>query len=275
MNRKFRTFFLLALLPGCVQLYTQASVPEVSLSVDLVAWGDDISGLSVKSTSNGKTYTAMGFRYSEPIAYSGPALMEIHRRNGSEPNPANSLQGEQMTPARTGTKSQEIASNSAAKESPLTRELDKRREENPSLVALVALPTYGSSHVTVLLAPAANGTLMSYVIDDDSTKLPSDHIRVQNLSPMPIMMRFDGKFSVELPSRESVTIPVKNEYVIYELAYKKGEHWRMHENNIIRVSRTERTQMLVLRSNNSYFTSSDGSMGGFLQTVTLRRRTEK
>lgn len=45
----------------------------------------------------------------------------------------------------------------------------------------------------------------------------------------------------------------------------------MQENNIIPVRPAEQAQMLILKSENSYFTSSDGSRGGFLQIVTLRR----
>jgi hypothetical protein len=59
--------------------------------------------------------------------------------------------------------------------------------------------------------------------------------------------------------------------LIYELAYKAGEEWKMQENNIIPVRATEQAQMMILKSGNQFFLSTDGSSGGFLQIVTLRR----
>ena len=49
------------------------------MKIDLVAWGDDISGLSFKSGAGKGDITALGFRYSEPVPYSGPAVMEIYQ----------------------------------------------------------------------------------------------------------------------------------------------------------------------------------------------------
>jgi len=252
-----------------------AQEEAITVSIDFVAWGNDIGGLYMGADKNKETFTARAFNYSSSVQYTGPALLKLYKTgNGDVKVSYESLTDEERDnlsrPLLEGQSNDEASANGQ-----LPEQLAKLREGDPSLVALVALPTNGSSHVTVLLAPAAEGTLMSYVIDDDSAELPLGHIRVRNLSPVPIMMRFDRKVSREIPSRGSVTMPVEKDYVIYELAYKEGEKWRMHENNIIRVSPGEQTQMFVLRSNNSYFTSSDGSTGGFLQKVTLRRGSEK
>jgi hypothetical protein len=59
--------------------------------------------------------------------------------------------------------------------------------------------------------------------------------------------------------------------LIYELSYLQGKEWKYQENNIVRVSPEEQTQMLALRSENEFFVSSGGSIGGFLQNVVLRR----
>jgi hypothetical protein len=45
----------------------------------------------------------------------------------------------------------------------------------------------------------------------------------------------------------------------------------MQENNLLKVMPDEQAQMIILKSDDSYFKSSDGSRTGFLQVVTLRR----
>ena len=152
----------------------------------------------------------------------------------------------------------------------LALELEKRRKKAPSLVALAALPS-GCSRATVLLAPADGETYTSYVIDDDPSKLPPGQLRIHNLSPLEILVRCNGKQQKELKTRESFISPAENQQIIYELAYKAGDEWKMQENNIIPIRDNEQTQMMILKSKNSFFQSTDGSSGGFLQIVTLRR----
>ena len=121
------------------------------------------------------------------------------------------------------------------------------------------------------MAPADAGTFTAYVIDDDPSKLPLGQLRIHNLSPLPVAMRCNGKPDKELKTRETFIVPAKTEQLIYELAYKLGDEWKMQENNVIPVRATEQAQMIILKSDNSFFLSTDGSSGGFLQIVTLRR----
>ena len=52
---------------------------DVSMKIDVVAWGDEIKGLSFKPGSSKGDISAMGFRYSKPVAYSGPVVMAIYQ----------------------------------------------------------------------------------------------------------------------------------------------------------------------------------------------------
>lgn len=144
---------------------------------------------------------------------------------------------------------------------------DKDHENKP----LAALPATGCRRATVLLAPADGETFSTFVIDDDPSKLPMGQLRIHNLSPLPIALRCNGKQGKELKTSEAFVVPAQNGQLIYELAYKLGEEWKMLENNIIALPPTEQFQMMVLKSDNSFFLSTDGSSGGFLQVVTLRR----
>ena len=220
----------------------------VSMKVDLVAWGESISGLSLKSAKSENTVTALAFQYSKPVNYAGPALMEIHRQADSD-TPQAAAEGV-------------VAGIPAA--------LAARRKEDPTLVSLVPLPS-ASRHVTVLLAPAAGGTYQPYVIDDDPAKLPLGRLRIHNLSPFPIAMRCNSNTGSELKTKETMVVEPRNHEVIYELAYQKEGEWVMQENNITTVKEDEQAQLVVLKSSAGFFTSQDGSGSGFLQTVVLRR----
>jgi hypothetical protein len=249
-----------------------AQEPAISMKVDLVAWGDDISGLSLKPGQSNATLTAKAFRYSGAVAYSGPALMEIYKTSSS---------GKQETIAQSTAedKDHEMSplmpevdrtARAAGQKSPLAQELEKRRQKDPTLVALAELPA-GSRHATILLAPAEADTFIAYVINDDPSKLPLGQIRIHNLSPLPIAMRLNGSPPKEIKAREALITPAKDQQIIYELAYKLGEEWKFQESNIQPVAASEQTQMIILRSDNRFFLSTDGATGGFLQTVTLRR----
>jgi hypothetical protein len=244
------------------------------MQIDLVAWGNTITGLSLKSGKELAVVSALGFRYSEPVSYAGPAILEI-RKVGSRSNPSD----EEIS---ADDKDHEMKSLTAAdantdKTPPvktkqgIALELEKRRKEDPSIVALAALPGNGCRRATVLLAPSDGDTFTTYVIDDDPSKLPMGQLRVHNLTPIPIALRGKGKQAKELKTSESFLIPAQNGQLIYELAYKLDDKWKVQENNIIALPPTEQVQMMVLKSDNSFFVSTDGSKGGFLQIVTLRR----
>ncbi len=222
---------------------------EVALKIDMVAWGETIRGLSLKSASGGSPVTAYAFRYSKPISYSGPNVLEIF----------------QTPPA--GAAPQPVAKGADANISP---ELAARRKDKPNLVALALLPT-SSTRVTVLLAPAAAGTFQAYVVDDDPSRLPLGRLRIHNLSPLVIAVRCNGDKAAKLQTKQAVVVEPKNNEVVYELAYEQDGEWVEQENNIATVRDDEQAQLVVLRSDASFFVSSDGSRSGYLQTVILRR----
>jgi hypothetical protein len=251
-----------------------AQEPTVSLKIDIVAWGDDIAGLALQPGKSKGDVTALAFRYSTPVSYSGPVVMEIYKTGSGAANKAPEPSAEdlehQLQPL-VAEVSKPAEGEAAKPKQGLALELEKRREKNPTLVALAALPASGCRRATVLLAPAEGGTFTAYVIDDDPSKLPLGQLRVHNLSPLNIAIRCNGQVNKELKTRETLLVPGQNGQLIYELAYKLGEEWQTQENNIIPVRETEQAQMLILKSENSFFASTDGSTGGFLQIATLRR----
>lgn len=261
-----------ALLFHTATLFAQDD--SVSMKIDVVAWGDDIHGLSFKKGDSDGKISALAFRYSEPVAYTGPVLMEIHQTGSGASKPVVVVSEEdkqhELMPLVV---EEEKPAEGAEARTPLALELEKRRKDSPTLVALARLPGASCRRATVLLAPAAGGTFIAYVIDDDPTKLPPGKLRVHNLSPHEIMVRCNGRESKEFKTRDAhVFNPVKNN-IIYELAYKKGSEWVVEGNNILPVQPEDQVQMIILRSRNQYFLSADGSSGGFLQIVTLRRNS--
>ncbi|HEY1120838.1 MAG TPA: hypothetical protein VGE67_04525 [Haloferula sp.] len=229
-----------------------AASAQVSLKADLVAWGADIPGLSLKSAGKGEPVTALAFRYSKPIRYSGPEVMEIHQD------------------AASAAKATEGSQNTAA----IPPELLERRKKEPTLVALAKIPA-GSSRVTVLIAPASAGTYQTYVIDDDPTKLPAGKLRILNYSPVKIAMRCNGKEAKEMATKDAFVVsPQEDGQVVYELAYDNQGKWKMQENNLLAVNPKEQVQLIVLKSDADFFTNSDGGRSGFLQKVVLRRPPE-
>lgn len=236
------------LLPLVLAVFTGTASAQVSLKADLVAWGADIPGLTLKSAGKGEPVTALAFRYSKPLSYSGPEIMEIHQ------DPALAAQ----------------ATEGSQNTAPVPPDLLKRREKEPTLVALAKLPA-GSRRVTVLIAPASAGTYQTVVIDDDPTKLPHGRLRILNYSPVKIAMRCNGKASKELKTKDDFLVAPQDGQVIYELAYDNKGKWKMQENNLLAVAPKEQVQLIVLKSDHEFFTSSDGSRSGFLQKVVLRR----
>jgi len=221
---------------------------SVAMKLDVVAWGADIPGLTFKAGGKGEPITALAFRYSKPVNYSGAALLQIHQDPAAA---AEATEGSQNT-------------------APIPAELAKLRATDPTVVALAKLPA-GSRRATVLIAPAQAGTYQTFVIDDDPSKLPYGKLRVHNYSPFKIAVRCNGKEGMEMKTKDSFLAEPKDGKVIYELAYDKQGAWKRQENNLIPVGEEEQVQFIVLKSDADFFTSSDGSRGGFLQTVVLRR----
>ena len=76
---------VLAGMTACLPLSAQ---DEVAMKIDVVAWGDDVSGLSFKAPKKADTFTARAFKYSEPIGYRGPRILAIHQsEEGATPAP--------------------------------------------------------------------------------------------------------------------------------------------------------------------------------------------
>lgn len=269
---------MLRLLAGLWFTGLAASIPvsaqqaEVSLKIDVVAWGDEIGGLSFKSGDKAGGIKAQPFRYSEPVSYAGPALLEIFKNGSGTAKPTVQPSKEDLEHASKPlvVEQPKPADGSAPPKSGLALELEKRRKKAPNLVSLAQLPS-GCRRATLLLAPMADGTYLSYVIDDDPSKLPLGQIRIHNLCPFPIAMQCNGAKPKELKTRETLAVPGVDGALTYDIAFKEGEEWKFQEHNIIPVRPDEQTQMIVLRSNNAFFKSADGSTGGFLQAVTLRR----
>ena len=238
------------------------------MRIDLVSWGETIPGLTLKSESGREPVSALAFRYSTPLSYTGPAIMEIYQKSAGGSAAAAS------PPAAEAPGDPSDANAAPAKAAGLAAMLAERRIKNPSLVALAALPR-SSRRATVLLAPAASGTYQTYVIDDDPSRLPEGKLRIHNLSPFLIAMRCNERTASELKTKQSIIVEPRNREVIYELAYQHEGQWVMQENNITTVRDNEQAQLVVLKSEADFFASRDGSRSGFLQTVVLRRTKDE
>ena len=274
LRRKSKILLLAIWLPALFPTAARAQEASVSMRIDLVAWGDAIPGLSIGTEKSKEGTTALPFRYSEAVAYSGPAVMEIRQSVSANSPPVRQLSEidklHELQPLLPVAE-EPAPDGAAAEKTGISLELEKRREKDPTLIALAPLPKSGSRRATVLLAPSGDGTFIAYVIDDDPSKLSPGHVRVHNLSSLPIALRCNGTENRELKPRETFSLPIPQQQLIYELAYKIGEDWKIQENNIIPVRATDQTQMIILKSSNPYFQSTDGSTGGFLQSVVLRR----
>ena len=250
-----------------------AQEPDVTMNIDLVAWGDAIGGLSLKEPKSNGELIAKAFQYSKSANYSGPQIMEIHQSgNGGipqRPEPTAEDKLHESKPLIAPEERSDKAKSNSPK-TPMQVELEKRRKEKPTLVCLVPLPA-NCRRATVLLAPADAGTFLAYVIDDDPNSLPMGQLRIHNLSNFLIAVRCNGKESKEMKTRETMLVAAPQQQCMYEIACKDTDEWRIVENNIIPVRQNEQTQMVILQSSNQHFLSADGSAGSFLQSVILRR----
>lgn len=247
----------LALLAFCSLSNAQGSAAagtQVTLKIDVVSWGETIKGLKITTGGKSTPVTAEGFEYTKPVAYAGSNILELSI--GATANGATTPPAAPTPPADPNAK---------------LGELEKRRIKDPSIVALALLPS-NSKRVTILLAPGANGTYNAFVIDDDPGKLPLGKLRVHNLTSIPISIRCNNaKAATELQLKQTTIASPVDGAVVYELAYKQDKQWQIQENNLVRLGPDEQAQLLILKSDSPYFTSADGSRGGFLQSVVLRR----
>lgn len=242
--------------------------PGVALKIDIVAMGRDIPGLSLGNGAGNGSVTALAFRYATPVRYAGSRILGIFQ------DPAAVLKHEEelhklaagidnqgMPPAGVATPARARASAGDA---------DPAAGVGRRLIARATLPV-GSSRATILLAPGKNGLYQAHVIDDDPSGLPYGHLRVHNHSPFPIALRANGGEAREIQPRKSFLFSTRDDTIIYELSYQTNNKWQMQENNMVRVKPSEQARMIILKSADGFFANSDGSRGGFLQVVTLRR----
>lgn len=267
--------FLVALFVGLhsslLAQNNQGQSSHVRVRVDLVAFGETISGLVLSSSSNKKPVTALAFRYSETLVYKGPRIVEISQSGGrkvAEPVDLEKHPDASVLPPEPKAKNPPEGAPQPGK---YIKEILKRREKNPDLVALAVIPA-GARHVTILLAPSEQETYRAYVINDDPTKLPFGKVRIHNYCKHPIAMRFNNSQPDIIRPFKTRKVTPRNKQVIYQLAYPRRKKWKIQENNLVAVQPDEQVQMIVLRSQSSFFTSSDGSRGGVLQVATLRRK---
>ncbi len=277
MKSKLLTAALFALSLITASAQDAANGENVALTIDFVSWANDIEGLQIRSGGRDTEITALAFRYSEPVTYRGPKVLEISA------NPGNSTKTDRrkeevarrQQDIEAGLPVPEIVTKPEARESAeagkeVPPAIAAARKRNPSLVALAILPA-SSKRVTVLLAPGPAGTYLARVIDDDPSRLPPGRVRVHNLSPHLIAMRVPNQPPRQLKLLENFVATPQNGTLVYELAYQENGVWEVQENNLISLQPTEQVQMVILKSDADYFTSADGSRGGFLQTVILRR----
>lgn len=224
---------------------------NVSLKLDVVSVGENIEGLSV-GPAGGAPVSALAFRYSKPLNYAGSNILEISQKPGSQPGPAPTAEALAAIPP----------------------ELLKRRKENPNLVALALLPAK-SKRVTVLLSAAVGGTYQATVIDDDPSKLPYGKLRIHNYSPLPVALNCNRKPTGELKPKSSVVVAPVDKKIFYELAYQIDGKWKVQGNNLVEVEDDEQVQFVVLKSDASFFASSDGTKAGYLQSAILRRNLKE
>ena len=252
---------------------------SVQAKVNLVAWGPKISGLVLKNPS-GDAVEALPFSYNKSISYSGPSLLAIYKVEVQEDKPVSDEvddgeDGIQEEPLEASPSESEKSIDLEKVKNPYVKLLFERREEEPELVSLVPLPS-NSKNVTILLAPAAQGTFQPHVIDDDPRKLPKGKLRVHNLTPFPIRVEeIRGQQRCELePKKQFLFRPNKNNLFTYRISYKKGSKWQVEKSSQIWIRAEEQLQLVILKSEDQFFTSADGTRLGFLQFATLRRKVE-
>lgn len=243
-NLSFFASLLVLLLTSPFASAQSDGGPPVSMKIDFVAWGDRPPELTVKKGAKQEPIIALPFTYSKPIDYTGSSTMEIYRNAGT-PLPIG--EGSGVPPA-----------------------LAALQKEKPGLVCLAKLPT-GSRRVTVLIAPSSGGTYQTYVIDDDPTKLPFGKLRIHNYSSDTVAFKCNGKTNNPMKPGQSIVVDPVKDLVAFDMGYLQEDKWKKQESNVLVVSPSEQVQMVVLKSNNSYFVGPGGTRAGYLQVVTLRR----
>jgi len=276
---KSKTLLLALLLSGASTLHAQNDGAQVSMRIDFVSWGEDLSGLEVRTGKRGQPVQALAFRYSEPIQYSGPQILTLTLALGQDDGKEAREKAEAYEKWLQSEDAEGLDLPAAVFlpkvaektiEGEIPKALAQAREKDPSLAALVKLPA-SSRRVTILLAPGPDRSLRSHIFDDDPTRQPPGTVRVHNLSPYPVsLLTASGKPIELLPGKGFLGHTLRGTFA-YELAYRADRDWKIQENNLISIDADERVHMMILQNDSSFFTSSDGSRGGFMQVAFLRR----
>ncbi len=278
---KSKILILSLVLSVAVSLQAQEEDKQVSMLLDFVAWGKDLSGVEVLDGKSGTPVTAQAFRYSKPFKYVGPQTLSLALSADFEN--AVKEQAEIHESQLRENKTEGIDSSDRPSVQNTTSEVkgDKipavlalAREKNPSVAALVSLPA-DSRRVTILLAPGPQRSLIPHVIDDDPSRHPLGKIRIHNLSKYPISLRTNSKNYQELLPAKNFIASAPDGILAYELAYQIEGKWKVQENNLINIGNSDQLHMVVLNNTSSFFTSSDGSKGGFMQVLFLRRTVKE
>ena len=250
-------------------LATATAQGQVRLKINLVAWGNDIRGLTLK-TASGEPITARSFAYNKSIAYSGPQDLAIYQGEVKEDASAYS---EHYKPAGAIPEEKEEKIDVTKVKDPFIKMLLERKLKEPELVSLVRLPV-NSREITILLAPATQGVYQPYLINADSKSSPAGALAVHNLSGYPVRVeQLNGKQQCQLDPKGKFLLAADEKKAFrYKISYQDGDRWRVATNNIVRLPEDQKTQLIVLQSDNEYFKSTDGSKSGFLQVVVLKRK---
>jgi hypothetical protein len=235
----------------------------------------------VRSGKRGEPVTALGFRYSEPFEYSGPQTLALALGEDSEDTArqmAEAYEARRRSDREEGLEVPDapfVPHKAAVEmEGEIPKALAAAREKDPALAALVKLPA-ASRRVTLLLAPGPARSLVPHIFDDDPARHPLGMVRIHNLSPHRVLLRTAAGKTMELEPGKSLLAPAPGETFAYELAYRTDGDWIVQENNLTSIRPNEQMHRVVLRSEASFFSSSDGSRGGFMQTAFLRRTPQR
>lgn len=280
MKSNFLPLALLFICSSLLHAQNSDDGPQVSLRIDFVSWGEDLTGLEVRSGKRGSPVTALAFRYSQPFEYSGPQILALALGKGSDETAkamAEAYEARRRADQSEGFNAPNAPFTPATileeTEGEIPKSLALAREKDPELASLIRLPA-NSRRITILLAPGPGRSLIPHIFDDDPNRHPAGMVRVHNLSPHPILLQTASGKPSELAPGKNLLSNAPADTFAYELAYQNGGDWIVQENNLVSVRNNEQIHMVILRSEASFFSSTDGSRGGFIQTAFLRRSSQ-
>lgn len=271
--------FIVITLMSSSSVIAQDNQARVRCIVDVVSIGAEIKGLTLESGSRKPSVLAKSFLYSHSVKYNGPRVMEITKSGGAnvveeavdlEKHPDAAIP---LAP-RKNKKGVLVPQKKT-----FIKAIMERRKKTPDLVALAVIPA-NAKRVTVLMAPAAEGTYRTYVFSDNPESLPFGRARILNLCPHPIALKLQGSEKAMILGKYKSKDNIKpiNKYVRYNLAYPyknkrtgKGG-FKSQGSYMERIAAEDQVQIIVVRSSADFFqSSSGGGSGSTMQLAILRR----